>query len=152
MIRVLIIVNNPGVSSKEVKECVKYWKGKVDFVIQSKFRSYAGHFKVPTSIQRYPCLNLFTHPAINFKGDMMICCQAFNYLKKAVIGNINELTIEEIWKNNKALNKLRLEQLNGRYDIHPVCRRCTSWENYPNIWPIGTKLIVSRLYKSKYSE
>ena len=62
---------------------------------------------------------------IRHDGNVMPCCDASGL--SLHIGNIYEQSLEEIWLGREAQALRRLHE-EGRYDRHPICRRCmTKW-------------------------
>jgi radical SAM protein with 4Fe4S-binding SPASM domain len=115
--------NNPEAGSFKRK-----WKGLADWVeITDLFRwGEAGNIgsdplKCPP---RYPCLFPWYWPAINWNGDLSVCCYDFNC--EGVMGNIREDSISNIWKN-PALRRIRSAHLAGQYDKISFCAKCKLW-------------------------
>lgn len=122
----------------------------MDGIIVNEFRNWAGTVDHKCILpNRYPCLNLWEHPSINWNGDVMLCCQTFGFLRDGVIGNVEESSLQEIWTKNKRLHKIRLGHLQGDYTGASVCVNCTSWKNYPNIFNSIVKKILYNYSRSK---
>ena len=49
----------------------------------------------------------------------------------AVIGDLRETTLEEIWKG-KELQRIRDAHLRGAWDEVPLCSDCDKWKGLPN--------------------
>jgi len=112
---------------------VERWSSVAELLKINEFRNRAGVFEHEVEHKRRPCLNLWDHPAINWNGDMMICCQTFGFLDEAILGNVVRSSIPEIWGTSTSLRHLREQQLKAEYHKSPVCDKCTSWKDYPDI-------------------
>ena len=71
------------------------------------------------------CLEMLSHPAINRFGDVSTCVR-FDPNREAVIGNLNEQTLEEIWNGEKRKKWLELH-INGKRNQVPLCSKCEFW-------------------------
>lgn len=118
---------------------VSYWKsidGISDVFVRS-FHNYNGllnsdHDKQHMNNQA--CLVHWARFNIDVNGDAVVC---FNELFKEsigeeiILGNVNNESIENIWKSDK-LNSIRLFQLNkGKLNIKLPCSECTTCQKYP---------------------
>ena len=73
-----------------------------------------------------PCTSTFSTMIIRYNGEVTVCPIDYDFKYKN--GNLNELTIEEIWKNGAALNKFRTKHINSLRDDLIFCRNCTLWD------------------------
>lgn len=80
-----------------------------------------------TEITRYPCYHPFLAPAVNSRGEFLICCADPN--GKSVVGNIRNMSVNEAWKK---MDSIRKEHLSGQYK--GICSKCNVWQSYPNIF------------------
>lgn len=67
------------------------------------------------------CTDLFK-PAINWKGEMFICCR-FDPEKKGLLGDLNKSTIHELWYSDKRLQWLQYHK-QGKREFIPLCSCC----------------------------
>jgi len=81
--------------------------------------------------KRWPCYHFWLSPAVHWNGDFSICCN--DYARKAVIGNIQDKTIHELW-NAKPMLCFRENQLKGKFDIPTICKDCNVWTMYNDIF------------------
>jgi radical SAM protein with 4Fe4S-binding SPASM domain len=114
----------------EQQRFIDYWshvKG-VTYVSTKFLDSFAGSInndlvKAPR-LDRFPCPELFNRVVILSNGDVAPCCRdwsgAYSY------GNVNDQSVEWIWKNSPALAELRAEHLSGKYLSEP-CKACKEW-------------------------
>lgn len=85
--------------------------------------------------KRYPCGFLFNSFSINWDGRVSFCNVDFNHL--GIIGDVNEQTIEEIWKGPGFEHFRRLHK-QGRFGEIDLCRDCNYWAYTRNVWyPAG---------------
>jgi radical SAM protein with 4Fe4S-binding SPASM domain len=85
--------------------------------------------------KRYPCGFIFNSFSINWDGKVSFCNVDFNHL--GIIGDVNEQTIEEIWKGPE-FERYRELHKQGRWGEIDLCRDCNYWAYTRNIWyPTG---------------
>ena len=91
--------------------------------------------------ERYPCIMPWYSTSIVSNGDVL-GCYSFNWdvndKEEMIIGNINENTLDEIWKSSK-LEKLREAHLTQSFDNYNTCSNCNLWSAYTNIWEKSDK-------------
>lgn len=111
---------------------IKKWKNIADHVSISPLHNWGGkklqvervHKNVP---YRVPCRLLWTDLVVNWDGTVPLCC--LDTENEIILGNLNENTIQEIWKGEK-LNNIRKKQIEGRFDEISMCRNC----KFPAFW------------------
>lgn len=81
--------------------------------------------------KRYPCYELWFTPAINWNGDVSICC--FDWDMENIIGNLKQKSLAEIWQGD-ALKYYRELHLKGEYNKIPLCDKCLMWSHYPDLF------------------
>jgi len=111
----------PGWKRKEVRE----------------FHNYGGtmlHSSSYTAKKRYPCYHPFLAPAIDSKGQILICCA--DPKGRSSVGNIRKMTLQQAWG---IMGKTRSNEKKG---VHTgICEECDVWQTYPNLffsWQYGT--------------
>lgn len=79
-------------------------------------------FEKSTDKINLPCLRPSRQLVINWKGNVLLCCN--DYYEQYIFGNVNNKSILEIWKDNDFI-KCRniLSQLGGRKQID-ICKKC----------------------------
>ncbi len=75
-------------------------------------------------IKRFPCKYLWTRPAINWDGQVSICC--LDWERKAIIGKLNKESLYEIWQGEIIKNYRRLH-LENKYEQIEICKDCNRW-------------------------
>jgi len=68
------------------------------------------------------CARTLNSMAVNYKGEVVLCC--FDPFAKVVFGDLNNQTIEEIWKSEKHQGLRSLHKV-GRGNEFELCRNCT---------------------------
>ena len=74
-----------------------------------------------------PCLKILDEMFFYTNGNATICC--WDVHERAVIGNVHEQTIEEIWQGYAARH-LRALLDDGRRDLIHLCSRCNAYKGY----------------------
>jgi radical SAM protein with 4Fe4S-binding SPASM domain len=69
----------------------------------------------------HPCSHLWFMMNIHYDGNVSICCR--DTMQGAVVGNIREKNLPEIW-NGPAMVRMRKLMVTGRYDRIPICKPC----------------------------
>lgn len=70
---------------------------------------------------RRACYYPFTHMVVKSDGMVAVCCA--DWLKKTVIGNVNETSLEKIW-NGKKLYDFRCMMICTKGLNHELCKNC----------------------------
>ena len=60
-------------------------------------------------------------------GNATVCC--WDVHERAVIGNVLEQSVQEIWESYAA-NSIRAMLDDGRRDLITLCSRCNAYEDY----------------------
>lgn len=81
------------------------------------------HYKSPMIGQaRVPCADLWYKIAIHWNGYVSRCC--FDWSFKNIIGNLNSMTIREVWNASK-LHSLR--DCHQKLNFDTLCKECDAW-------------------------
>lgn len=67
----------------------------------------------------YPCISVFQKLTVLSNGKVALCC--FDYDGKAILGDLNKQTINEVW-NSDEYKEIRELHLSGRGDKIKLCR------------------------------
>ena len=129
--------STPFVSAKMVrrrgyegtfKSFLAFWRKIVDEAALTPYSNWGGGVPyLGTEVipeERFPCHFLWYYPAINWDGTVYFCCASTS--PEAVIGNINEKTLAEIWMD-KPLAEIRRKHLKKDYESAGPCANCTYW-------------------------
>ena len=74
-----------------------------------------------------PCLKVLDEMFFYSNGNATICC--WDVHERAVIGNVLEQSVLEIWQSHAA-NCLRALLDDGRRDLINLCSRCNAYGGY----------------------
>jgi len=121
-------------SEKQIGHFKQRWHNRDIIVELREKHNYGGHIglsHIKNNPQRYPCYHLWLSPAIHFDGTVSICCDDFN--KQAVLGNIKEQSLHEIWTGPK-VQSYRHQHLTDNYKNFQPCQNCDVWNIYSDIF------------------
>ena len=115
----------------EAKAFLNHWGHRVDHVIISNARNWAGQKHVKGTgkfcqehLPTVPCAVLWKQLVALVDGRVTVCCD--DYDGKLALGDLNRQTLGEIWNGSK-LRKLRDLHIAGQGDKIPLCRSCTQY-------------------------
>ncbi len=84
-----------------------------------------------------PCLRPSRDMVINWKGDVLLCCQDF--YGEYVMGNVHDNSLLEIW-NNQRFIEYRRKLSAGNRKMIPICKYCDyPYEAAPSFGPLLMK-------------
>ena len=117
------------VNANQVEEFKRLWKGKADKALSYGMHNWGGLIKskplrlTEKDLEFSPCYFPFSQCAIQFDGTVRLCCLDCNC--STVIGNIQEDTIGNIWKNAKIeyIRKSHIEREPGQ--LPDICKNCS---------------------------
>ena len=75
------------------------------------------------------CPEPFRSLAINFNGQVSVCC--VDWSLGTVVGDVNKESLKDIW-NGEQLKQFRVLHLNGRKDEIKPCRNCHYLKGFPD--------------------
>lgn len=123
-----IVVSMVATNRIDTEKAVAFWKARG---VESKWtplENRGGNVEIKTlapgaePMRRFAnCTRLFKQAYIMFDGDMVLCCT--DYTRRAVIGNIVDSSIYEVWNGWKA-NGYRHLYSEGYMDRIPLCKDC----------------------------
>jgi radical SAM protein with 4Fe4S-binding SPASM domain len=118
------IINQPK-AKPELNAFVEKWTPIVDDVIVRPFHDFMGYAADREQIvlpPRHPCRCLWSRFNVNSEGLVSVCFNDWH--NQTIIGNMNDSTIAEIWKND-VYAKLRESHLQGT--PKGICATCNDW-------------------------
>ncbi len=122
-IRVLFVEQDAN--QHEMDTFVRKWIDLVDEVVIQTMRLQSGRkLRKPRIEKRRACRHLFDTVFIQWDGDMTVCCEDWN--SEAVVGNIRENSLQELWMRGLP-EKYRRLQMNGIYHDPLICKDCEAW-------------------------
>jgi len=110
------MVNHPAISPEEIKAFAE----KGGMVIQ--YQSWCGEQYPYKRLGRTSCGRAMRYMTIFYTGEVSLCC--FSSLGTVRFGNLNNQTIEEVWKGDKKREYINLHK-QGRGAELPLCCNCT---------------------------
>jgi radical SAM protein with 4Fe4S-binding SPASM domain len=112
-------------NTAETEDFIKFWKNKADHVSVSYAHDWVGSKsdRIESSRLGYPCRLIFSDLNIAWDGDYLLCCADFD--AKIKLGNINDTSMADFWKNNPTLKKYREKHLKSESHELELCRDCT---------------------------
>ncbi len=79
-------------------------------------------FEKSTDKVSQPCLRPSAQLVINWKGNVLLCCN--DYYERHIFGNVNNKSILEIWRDKNFIKYREiLSQSDGRKQIN-FCKKC----------------------------
>jgi MoaA/NifB/PqqE/SkfB family radical SAM enzyme len=88
---------------------------------------------------RYPCYALWRYIALDTKGRVYACCEAYTFREKPTLlclGSLDEKSITDIIEGEQ-LKMVQDLHLKNQYRRLPECWRCSKPINYPNYWVLS---------------
>jgi len=121
-------------NQSESKQFYDFWRGKVDLVLISQARDWAGQLPLvqlgatySTSLPRVPCNHLWEEVIVLHDGRVTVCCESYD--GQITVGDVREQPLAEIWRG-PAYERLRRLHRENRAGEIPLCGAC----KYYAIW------------------
>jgi radical SAM protein with 4Fe4S-binding SPASM domain len=114
-------------NAHEVEAYRAFWGPRCSEVLITELYRWPWTGQTARDVVRKPCLKILDELFVYANGNVTICC--WDVHERAVIGNVHEQTIEEIW-NGHAARHLRALLDDGRRDLIHLCSRCDAYKNY----------------------
>lgn len=80
--------------------------------------------------ERYACPIPWYSLAINWDGDVSVCC--VDWARRAVVGDVRKESLSAVW-NGEKLRQFRLYHIEGKFEEMEACKHCTYWRAKENI-------------------
>jgi len=137
-IKPLVILSyvESDINKNETKYFISKWKGIVDDISISQIHNWTGDIRHGGAEfncgMKDPCRLIWTEMVINWDGIVPLCCN--DYDARAVLGNLNENSIKEIWNNEKITN-IRSYHRSKKFDKISICKSCEyNYHDKSNWW------------------
>lgn len=123
--RLKIMVTMVKTNAIDADAAVRYWKSRGVSSQYTVLESRGGNISSFESLNAgkrrvfNDCTRLFKTACVTFDGDMVLCCT--DYYRKAVLGNIRERSIHDVWNSPEAV-EIRKNFLRGK--LNPLCAAC----------------------------
>ena len=111
----------------EIAAYREFWGPRCSEVVVTQLYQWPWTGQQPHDVVKKPCLKALDEMFVYANGNVTICC--WDVHEKAVIGNVHEQTMEEIW-TGYAANHLRALLDDGRRDLIHLCSRCNAYQDY----------------------
>ncbi|KKQ95722.1 MAG: Radical SAM domain protein [Candidatus Woesebacteria bacterium GW2011_GWB1_43_14] len=132
--KVLVSMIDQPETHHEIADFFTLWQNRADRVYVRPLHSVAGYVPmesrkdVGNSPSRIPCRILWDRLVVNHKGDVYFCPLGWGR-KEALLGNINQETIQEIW-NGDSLNQIRENHIGHNIPGGILCHNCPDWRSF----------------------
>ena len=114
-------------NAHEMDDYVAFWKPQCSDVVLTDLYEWPWMGQKPADVPHKPCLKILDELFVYANGNVTICC--WDVHERAVIGNVNEQTIEEIW-TGYAANHFRALLDDGQRHLLHLCSRCNAYKDY----------------------
>ncbi len=111
----------------EVSAYRDFWAPRCSEVLITKMYQWPWTGQKPEDAVLKPCLKILDEMFFYTNGNATICC--WDVHERAVIGNVVEQSVEDIWLGHLA-SQLRSTLDDGRRDLITLCSRCNAYEDY----------------------
>ena len=109
----------------EIDKFIEKYSNIVDYVEIQPFCNCFDRMPhlIPDNSRRYDfvCEEVFKKLVIDVNGDIHPCCSVYG--RKFLLGNVLKDDLKEVFQNNKILNSIREDAINGKYRFTP-CKQC----------------------------
>jgi radical SAM protein with 4Fe4S-binding SPASM domain len=111
----------------EIEAYKAYWGPRASEVVITQLYQWPWTGQTARDVPRKPCLKILDEMFFYANGNATLCC--WDIHERAVVGNVHEQTVEEIW-NSEVARHLRALLDDGRRDVIHLCSRCNAYKNY----------------------
>lgn len=111
----------------EIEAYRDFWGPKCSEVLVTRLYQWPWTGQQRQDVVLKPCLKVLDEMFFYSNGNATICC--WDVHERAVIGNVLEQSVIEIW-NSYAANCLRALLDDGRRDLIHLCSRCNAYRDY----------------------
>jgi radical SAM protein with 4Fe4S-binding SPASM domain len=88
-------------------------------------RGEKSSFSLPQRMHYFPCFQLWSGLSVSWNGQVVGCCADLN--AKFILGDLKTQPVLEVWRS-AALQQMRRNLVEGKYESVPLCRECS------NLW------------------
>jgi radical SAM protein with 4Fe4S-binding SPASM domain len=121
-------------NKNESRQFYDFWRNKVDLVIISQAKDWAGQLPLvqlgvtyTTNLPPPPCNHLWEEMIVLYDGRVTVCCDSYD--GQILVGDVKRQSLREIWVSPE-YQKLRNLHREGRASEIPHCSTC----KYYAIW------------------
>jgi MoaA/NifB/PqqE/SkfB family radical SAM enzyme len=111
----------------EIEAYREFWGPKCSEVLVTQLYQWPWTGQLRDDVVRKPCLKVLDEMFFYSNGNATICC--WDVHERAVIGNVLEQSVQEIWESYAA-GCIRATLNDGRRDLIHLCSRCNAYKDY----------------------
>jgi len=114
-------------NAHEVAAYRDYWTPRCSDVVITSLYQWPWTGQKPEDVVLKPCLKILDEMFFYTNGKATLCC--WDVHEKAVIGDVNSQSVQEIW-DGYAARCLRATLDDGRRDLIHLCSRCNAYQDF----------------------
>ncbi|MGD9548567.1 MAG: radical SAM/SPASM domain-containing protein [Candidatus Krumholzibacteriia bacterium] len=114
-------------NAHEVQAYREFWGPRCSDVVITSLYQWPWTGQKPEDVVLKPCLKVLDEMFFYTNGKATLCC--WDVHEKAVIGDVNEQSVQEIWEGYAA-RCLRAILDDGRRDLIHLCSRCNAYQEF----------------------
>ena len=114
-------------NAHEIEAYREFWGPRCSEVLITHMYQWPWTGQKREDVVLKPCLKILDEMFFYTNGNATICC--WDVHERAVIGNVNEQSVEQIW-NSYAARCMRAALDDGRRDLLNLCSRCNAYQDY----------------------
>jgi spiro-SPASM protein len=112
-------------NEESLETFLERWRTLKDRIIIQKYNDFSGELEERKVVNlapltRFPCWKLQREMFIQADGSVSLCSQ--DYLKKNVLGNLEEASLQEIWENAQSIYASHWKE-----NYPKICENCDQW-------------------------
>nr|MEE4266975.1 radical SAM/SPASM domain-containing protein [Candidatus Krumholzibacteria bacterium] len=111
----------------EIEAYREFWGPKCSEVLITQLYQWPWTGQLRDDVVLKPCLKVLDEMFFYSNGNATICC--WDVHERAVIGNVLEQSVQEIWESYAA-GCIRATLNDGRRDLIHLCSRCNAYKDY----------------------
>jgi MoaA/NifB/PqqE/SkfB family radical SAM enzyme len=114
-------------NAHEIEAYREFWGPRCSEVLITSMYQWPWTGQKPSDVVLKPCLKILDELFFYTNGNATICC--WDVHERAVVGNVNEQSVAEIWESYAA-RCMRNTLDDGRRDLLNLCSRCNAYQDY----------------------
>ncbi len=114
-------------NAHEIEAYKEFWGPRCSEVLITHMYQWPWTGQKRSDVVLKPCLKILDELFFYTNGNATICC--WDVHERAVIGNVNEQSVQEIW-DSYAARCMRATLDDGRRDLLNLCSRCNAYQDY----------------------
>ena len=114
-------------NTHEIEAYRDFWGPRCSEVLITQMYQWPWTGQLRDDVVMKPCLKVLDEMFFYSNGNATICC--WDVHERAVIGNVLEQSVQEIWESYAA-RCMRATLNDGRRDLLHLCSRCNAYKDY----------------------